>query len=85
MTQARTNPQPLSAVIERQVAQLREQFTLPTPMPPPMASALRSMVTAAECAALAGVEPEHFDGLLAMARRAYAEKRAPGSVGFWTR
>lgn len=73
--------QALSQVVGRQVDRLRAGASLPNPLPPPMASALRSMVTAAECAALAGIEPEHFDQMLALARRAHSEKLQAGVVG----
>lgn len=69
-----SHPQPLGEIIHRNVDRLKSGLGLPTPLPAPMASAVRSLVTTSECAALAGIEPEHFDTLLGIARRAYQEK-----------
>lgn len=67
-------PQPISAVMATALKRLQGGRALPDPMPPAMSSALRSMVTTAECAALAGIEPEHFDVIVAVAREAYRAK-----------
>ena len=50
--------------------------SLPSPMPPAVASAVRSVVSAAECAALAGIPGEHFDTVLEAGREAFRLKHA---------
>lgn len=67
-------PQPIADVMARTLERLRSGSALPNPMPPAMGSALRSLISTAECAALAGIEPEHFDAMVGIARRAYADK-----------
>lgn len=57
-----------------EVLRLAKPRRLPEPMPPALASARRSMIVAAECAALADVSGDDFDLALHDAREAFRAK-----------
>ena len=65
---------PISDVLAGALAHNAGIGGLPQPIPPPVASAVRSVINAAECAALAGVAGEHFDAALVAAREAFRAK-----------
>ena len=73
-----SGPRPIGEILERALRRVEHDRAKPA-LTTPEASCLRQLVTACECAALAGIEPERLDTFLAIARQAYRERWTPSA------